>query len=354
MGQTGPYRPPTSAKELIRRYRRGERSFPNTSLSDEVIEEPLPGIDLRDSYLRIIFSDANLEGACFRGADLAFTLFDANLKGSDFENAELSWANFGSSNLTNSNFRGTHLFHTHFESSVLRDCDFGGAELEHTSLLDVSLVSLCRSVGLVHGAPSYVDHRTVMRSISAPNLKDFLLRMGTPPIFVEYMIDCSRSLSEKSMFSLLQSTFISYGEPDRKFAQRLYEALHAAGVRTFFFPEHGVPGKKLHRVMREGVNDFDRVIVICSEASLNRKGVLNEIEETLQREARDGGASYLIPVRTDDYIFCPDCGIDPNIRQAIRDRVVADFTNIEADLEKFDRSLQKLITALRKDGGRKL
>jgi hypothetical protein len=25
--------------------------------------------------------------------------------------------------------------------------------------------------------------------------------------------------------------------------------------------------------------------------------VLNEIEETLQREARDGGASYLIPIR---------------------------------------------------------
>jgi hypothetical protein len=77
LGQTRRYRPPKSAKELIRRYRRGERSFPNTQLGDEVIEEPLPGIDLRDSSLRIIVSDANLEGACFRGADLAFTLFDS-------------------------------------------------------------------------------------------------------------------------------------------------------------------------------------------------------------------------------------------------------------------------------------
>ncbi len=353
-GQTKPYRPPKSVKELVRRYRRGERSFPNTQLSDEVIEEPLPGIDLRDSCLRIIFSDVVLEGACFRGADLAFTLFEANLKGADFENTELAWANFGSSNLAKANFRGAHLRHTHFESSVLRDCDFEGAELEHTSLLDVSLVSLCRSPGLVHNAPSYVDHRTVMRSISAPHLKECLSRMGTPAVFVEYMIDCARSLSEKSMFHLLQSTFISYGEPDREFAQRLYEALHESGVRTFFFPEHGLPGKKLHRVMREGVNDFDRVIVVCSEASLSRKGLLNEIEETLQREARDGGASYLIPVRTDDYIFRSDCGIDSNIRQAIRDRVVADFTNIEADPAKFDRSLQKLIAALRKDVGQKL
>ncbi len=30
------------------------------------------------------------------------------------------------------------------------------------------------------------------------------------------------------MFHLLQSTFISYGETDRKFAQRLYEALQSA------------------------------------------------------------------------------------------------------------------------------
>jgi hypothetical protein len=61
----------------------------------------------------------------------------------------------------------------------------------------------------------------------------------------------------------------------------------------------------------------------------------------------------LIPVRTDDYIFRSDCSIDPNVRQAIRDRVVADFTSLEADPAKFDRSLQKLIAALRKDAGRK-
>ena len=33
----------------------------------------------------------------------------------------------------------------------------------------------------------------------------------------------------------------------------------------------------------------------------------------------------------------------------IRDRVVADFTNLDADPDKFNLSLQKLIAALRKD-----
>ena len=38
------------------------------------------------------------------------------------------------------------------------------------------------------------------------------------------------------------------------------------------------PGDKLHRMMHEGVNKYDHVLLICSENSLVRPGVLNEIE----------------------------------------------------------------------------
>jgi hypothetical protein len=343
------YQPPKTANELVSRYQKGERSFPGTTLGDECIDRSLPGVDLRNSTLRIVFSDVDLTESCFRGADLAFTHFDAKLVKANFEGANLTWADFGSSNLTDSIFRGAELRHTHFEACVLDGCDFTGARLDHTDFLDVSLFSVCKSSGLIHEAPSYVDHRTVIRSVHSPHVKDCLIRMGTPAIFVEYMVDCAKSLSETSMFRLLQSTFISYGEPDQPFAQRLYEALHANGVRTFFFPEHALPGKKLHRLMRDGVNKFDRVVLICSANSLSRKGVLNEIEETLQREARDGGASYLIPIRLDDYVFQHGCAVDPGIVRAIRDRVVADFTNLDAEPDKFGLSLQKLIAALKKD-----
>jgi len=194
------YRSPKTAAELISRYQKGERSFPGTTLSDECIESSLPGIDLRDSTLRIVFSDVNLTQACFRGADLAFTHFDGKFAGANFERAELVWVDFGSSELTGSSFRNTDLRHTHFESCVLDDCDFTGAQLDHTNFLDVSLFSLCKSSSLIHEAPSYVDHRTVIRSIRSPHLKDSLLRMGMPAIFVESMVDCARSLSETSMF----------------------------------------------------------------------------------------------------------------------------------------------------------
>jgi len=55
--------------------------------------------------------------------------------------------------------------------------------------------------------------------------------------------------------------------------------------------------------MRRQINDRDRMILICSEASLGRSGLLNELQEILAREARDGGSSYLIPVRLDDIVL---------------------------------------------------
>jgi hypothetical protein len=78
-------------------------------------------------------------------------------------------------------------------------------------------------------------------------------------------------------------------------------------------------------MMRKGVNEHDRVILVCSKASRDRKGVLNEIEETLAGESRDGGAAYLIPIRLDGYVFSGWAPPNPDTAQSVRDRVVADF-----------------------------
>lgn len=145
-----------------------------------------------------------------------------------------------------------------------------------------------------------------------------------------------------------QSTFISYGSPDGDFARKLYEALRQNGVTAFFFPESAVPGAKLHRTMREGINSHDRMILICSKHSLDRSGVLNEIEEVLAREARDGGAAYLIPIRLDDYLFTDWKPSNPDVSRTIRDRVVADFRNADKDPAKFDKEFRRLLNAFKK------
>jgi len=73
--------------------------------------------------------------------------------------------------------------------------------------------------------------------------------------------------------------------------------------------------------------------------------VLNEIQETLDREATDGGAEYLIPVRLDDYVLSEWAPKNPHLARAVRGRVVADFTTPE----KFSDGVTRLIKALLKE-----
>jgi hypothetical protein len=147
---------------------------------------------------------------------------------------------------------------------------------------------------------------------------------------------------------LYRSAFVTYGGPDESFANRLRIALRQAGIRCFLFIEDAVPGEKIYRTVRKGIAEHDRVILICSRASLDRPGVLFEIEEALTREAKMKGESLLIPIRLDDYVLTDWAPKNPDLAQTIRDRVVADFVGADQDEDKFQAGLRKLIIALRK------
>jgi hypothetical protein len=72
------------------------------------------------------------------------------------------------------------------------------------------------------------------------------------------------------------------------------------------------------------------------------------LTETLQREAREGGEGHLIPIRLDDYLFKDWKPPDPGLAQAVRDRVVADFTGTTHNQLKYNKALTRLISALNK------
>lgn len=125
------------------------------------------------------------------------------------------------------------------------------------------------------------------------------------------------------------SAFISYGGLDEGKTKCLYRALLSNDIDLFFFPESAIPGKKLHRTMSEGVKEYDKVILICSETSLKRNGVLNEIELVLTKEAGLGGAEILIPIALDNYVHT---GWEPDrkdLAEQVRNRVIADFIDLE-------------------------
>jgi len=131
-----------------------------------------------------------------------------------------------------------------------------------------------------------------------------------------------------------------------RFCQKLNSNLTDYGISTFFFEMDAKPGQKLHRMMRVGVNKYDRIILICSKDSLNRPGVLNEIEEALQREAREGGSERIIPIRLDDYVLSGWAPPNEDVAQAIRDRVVADFAKTHTNDGKFNVAFLNVLNAL--------
>lgn len=148
---------------------------------------------------------------------------------------------------------------------------------------------------------------------------------------------------------LMPNAFISYGGPDVGFAAQLNDDLKKAGVKTFFFPESAQFGRKLHHEMRDNIQEADRVILLCSRSSLRRPGVENEIEETLAREAAEGGSSILVPVALDDFVYSDWTPREAGLAIAIRRRVIADFSGCLQAGPSYQAQLSRLVAAIASD-----
>ncbi len=353
--------PPGDAVELLARYAAGERNFSGAKLSGaklsgaKLSDAKLSGADFyyadlisanlsRADLRRARLSSANLGGADLSSADLN----SADFSGANLMSADLSGASLSSANLRHAKLREADLICADLSGADLSGADLGDVQLGGSILVDLDLSPLCDANPPVkHLAPSTITHRSILKSLRSPNLKDFLLRTGIPELMVESMVDTAMALGA-NVFAMMRSTFISHGNEDEAFATALYEALHRSGVRTFYAPKHTTPGEPLHRELHAGIAGHDRTILICSRRSLDRPWVLYEIEAALRREARDGGATYLIPVRLDDYLFDGWNPPRPDLAQALRDRVVADFEGADQDREIFRQRLGALLRALRK------
>ncbi|HAS8529054.1 TPA: toll/interleukin-1 receptor domain-containing protein [Vibrio vulnificus] len=143
---------------------------------------------------------------------------------------------------------------------------------------------------------------------------------------------------------MYKSIFISYGGPDEDSVSMLNKKLKTVGVTTWFFPNDSIPGQKLHRMMHEGVNKHDKVLLVCSKCSLTRAGVLNEIERVLEREAKEGGSDILIPVTLDQYVFDGWKPDRTDIADQLKSRVII---NVDPTDDNYDLSIEKLVKALK-------
>lgn len=353
--------PRRTASEILAAYRDGERNFMRVDISGvDLSDQDLSGARFYGSKL----SGTNLSGCHLthiqlKGADVTH----ANLAGSSLNATDLIAADFSDADLSSADLTGAALYRakllranlskTNLGSTDFSDADLSGARLAraylfHTNLCDLNTSAFCDEMRLKHGGPSYIDHRTVVKSYCHPRFRVFCGDCGVPGLFSEYLIECARAFDENLLIQLMQSTFISYGGPDEAFAEKLYFALKAQGVVTFFFPHTATIGARIGDEVFRGIQEHDRVLLVCSRRSLDRAGVVNEIQETLDREARDGGATYLLPVTLDDYVFKDWKAKQPTLAERIGRRVVGDFRGALRSKSKFDIAVNRVVDALKR------
>jgi TIR domain/Pentapeptide repeats (8 copies) len=349
-----------NVEELRAEYESGERRFGRAILDDLDLRGldlqgasflyasmrgvRMDGLDLTHAQLK----GADLTGATLRHAGLAATdLIAAKFVRADLRNADLTAAALVRADCTDADMRRSWFNRSDLEDIRLIRARVDNINISGANFGNVDVRPLCDARGVTHSGPSSVDARTVMRSYQHPGLKRFLLDCGVPAIFAEYMIDCARALREPLLRSMMQSTFISYGGPDERFARRLYDALREHQVAVFFFPVSATVGERIDNEVFQRIQEHDRVILVCSQASLDRPGVLNEIQETFDREARDGGATYLLPIMLDDYVLTGWKASQPSLAERVNRRVVADFRKAIRSRKAFDSALSRLVDALK-------
>lgn len=300
-----------TSKDLLSLYRRGRRAFRDICVEEgadlaganlqgaSFLGATLRRVDLSGAFLtHVQFKGADLTGARLCGARVNATdLIAATFAEGDLSKADFTGASMNRAICTNADMRFAHFGNANLNEAVLSGAKLRGMSLSTTYLFDLDVSPLCDEGQLRHGSPSSVDSRTVIKSYRHPRLQQFMIDCGVPPIFATYMIDCARAVNEPMLRSLLQSTFISYGGPDEAFARKIYDALRAHEVVTFFFPETATVGERIDTEVFNRLQEHDRTLLICSRHSLERRGVLAEIQETFDRKP-DAGARH---------ISCPSC-----------------------------------------------
>lgn len=298
--------------------------------------------------------EATLVESCLNRASLDHAYLDrARLRGAHLEQAHLQGAV-----LLGADLRGAKVVEASLEHAVLLDANLTGAQLTganlsqailgRTLLADIDLAPFC-GIELSHFGASMVDYASIVKSVDSHKLKQFLRDTGMPQLFVNALLGRTRSLSPSERVSSLLAMFISYAGPDETFAQCLHRSLRNDGVTSFFFSFDARFGELNANVMHRRIREHDRVIIVCSESSLSRPDIRNELNKVRIQEAKVGESSCLIPIAIDGYAFSEEFkSSDPDFAEFISARLVADFRDASEHDSKFKSAIVALEEALKR------
>ncbi len=347
--------------EFVRADFRGAR-FQYATFSDVQIEDcdftdatflncrlrnvSLSGSDMSRTFFReCVFHSSAIERVAFIGATFISPEFNTCL---------LVDVGFLDATIEGGRFEATRAESIDFENAKLHAIQltrsqFVSPRLSSTSISNLNLWPLIESDPRV-GSVSSIDYLSVLQTLGRDSRFEaaglakairFLRLCGLPDLSNAALPDLLKSLYSDEVRKTMKSTFISYGGPDENFAARLNADLLRSGVKTFYFPMDAVFGEKLHLTMKR-VNEYERIILVCSKDSLDRPGLQYELEKVLEREAREGGTSCIIPITLDGFLFEDWQPTRPSLKEELLARVVADFR----DFGKYETQFGRLLAAL--------
>ena len=86
------------------------------------------------------------------------------------------------------------------------------------------------------------------------------------------------------------SCFISFGESDRHFVERIRLDLQAEGVRCWFAPEDLKTGDPIRSKISESIRDYDKFLLVLSSDAITSQWIEHEVEVALEKERQSGDA----------------------------------------------------------------
>ena len=336
-------KPPQSAEELLERYAAGERDFRGADLC----RVDLRGANLRGANLRWAnLIGTNLNQADLTGANLIeVELRGASLCGTDFRGAILGGANLSKAELRGANLTQAFLYKTDFSGATVGLVVFGpGGHLFFTLLVDVDCSTAVLD-NIKHIVSSSVGVDTLQRT--AEGLSKNPSNQGAVEAFFrgcgvsDDQIDLFRSWIGRPIE--MYSAFISHSHANKLFSRRLHDQLQAKGIRCWLDEKDMVPGQRILDVVNQAIRAHDKLLVVCSEASLSSWWVKTELRNALEREQREK-RDIIIPVMLDHYLIND---WEDGLAVEVRSRLAADFTGWEHDNAVFERQFERVVAALR-------
>ena len=295
------------------------------------------------------FSWADLTEADFTGADLTKSyffnaIFDrTNLTKANLSNANLYEANLSNANLTEANLYEVNLMGANLTEANLTKANLSRVNLKSTTFGATNLTGVQGLDSCQHRGPSMIDYRTLIHSGPLPVV--FLRGCGLPDSLIDYL--CSLTNEPLEFYSC----FIIYSSFDQKFVERLYTDLQNKGVRCWFAPHNMQSGKKIYEQINQAIHEYDKLLLVLSDNSMNSEWVKTEIANARQREMIEN-RRILFPIRLGDFERiknwkCFDVDTGKDSAREIREYFIPDFSTWKTDHDTYQKTIDKLLQDLK-------